>query len=109
MDEVMGRVLGARAEGEHWDQLAQWVNDDPEPQHVRPVAQPGPEFIQLEVGQLQPLEPAVMQPLCSPARVTQRLIVSSVWPNTRLAAATLSPSASAASTSPMRCEAVFRW
>ena len=50
-----------RAEVEHWEQLAQWVNDDPEPQHARPVAQPGPQFIELEVGEAQLLQPVVMQ------------------------------------------------
>jgi len=61
MDEVMGRVLGADAEVEHRDQLAQWVNDDLEPPHVCPVAQPGPQFIELEVGEMQLLQPPVMQ------------------------------------------------
>ena len=61
MDHVMGSILSARTEVEHRDQLAERVNDDPEPQHVGAVTQPRAEFIQLEVGQVQLLQPAVMQ------------------------------------------------
>jgi hypothetical protein len=57
----MGGVLRPRAEMEHRDDLPQLLDRQPEPQRVGPTAQPRPQFVELDVGEVKVAEEAVMQ------------------------------------------------
>jgi len=51
----MGGGLGSRAQVQHHHDFGQRIESQPEPQHMRPGAKPGPQFVQLEVREVQPL------------------------------------------------------
>ena len=59
----MRHVLRAGAELKHRKNLRQGINGQPEPQHLFATAQPGAQFVQLEVGDLQGVESALVQGL----------------------------------------------
>jgi hypothetical protein len=107
--EVVDRILGARPQPQYRDNLADRIDGHPQPQHVRPVPQPRAQFVQLHMRQVQAfLKRSCSVALCSPARVSQEVMLAWRWPNTRAAAETSSPSASALSTSARCWDAVLR-
>jgi len=57
-------VLRARTQKEHRKNLGAGVDGQPEPEHVCGAAQPGAEFIQLHVWELEVAEAVLMQGLC---------------------------------------------
>jgi hypothetical protein len=59
----MGHVLGAGAYLEDGQNLGAGINRQPEPEHVLRAAQPGSQFIQLEVWELQMAEGPLVQRL----------------------------------------------
>jgi len=63
MNDAMGHVLGARTELEHGKNFRTGVDDQPQPQHLRMAAEPGSQFIQLEIGKLEMTENVVVQGL----------------------------------------------
>ena len=63
MDEYMRRMLRAEAELNHRKNLRQRINGQPEPQHVLATPQPGSQFVQLEMWDLQGVEAALVQGL----------------------------------------------
>ncbi len=60
----MGHVLGAGTQLEHRQKLGAGINGQPEPLHLCLAAQPGAEFVQLDVWQMQMAEGPLMQGLC---------------------------------------------
>ena len=63
MDDAMGQVLYSGTQMEGGKNLAAGINRQPEPDHVLRAAQPGSQFIQLEVWELQKAEgPLVQRP-----------------------------------------------
>jgi hypothetical protein len=50
VDELMGELLGARAEGEGWDQFGVGVRDDPEPFGFGRAIEFQTNFIELNVS-----------------------------------------------------------
>ena len=85
----------------------------PAPHTCDPVPKMGSEgvaeFIELQMRQVQVLLTRSWSVvLCAPARVSQLVMVACRWPNTRTAADTSRPSASAVNTSPTRWDAVLR-
>jgi hypothetical protein len=63
MYDVMGYVLGARTELEHRNHLGERIDDEPEPEDLLGVAQPGAQFVQLQVQEVQMTEEAFVQGL----------------------------------------------
>jgi hypothetical protein len=60
VDEQMGHVLCSGAELKHRKNLRQGINGQPEPEHLLIAAQPGAQFIQLEVWELEIAEEALV-------------------------------------------------
>jgi len=56
----MGHVLCSGAELKHRKNLRQGINGQPEPEHLLIAAQPGAQFIQLEVRELEMAEEALV-------------------------------------------------
>jgi hypothetical protein len=100
MDDQMRRMLCAGAEMEHRKYLRERINGQPEPDHLCGAAQPGAQFVQLEMWEPEVAEGALMQGLCVQGlRESERLvIVAADSPATRSAAEGSSPSASTVST-----------
>ena len=63
MDDVMGHVLCSGTELKHRKNLREGINGQPEPEHLCGAAQPGAQFIQLQVREVQMAEEALMQDL----------------------------------------------
>jgi hypothetical protein len=61
VDHGMGGSLGSRAQVQHRDDLGQRIEGQPEPQGVRPIAEPTPQFVKLELREMEPSEEAVVQ------------------------------------------------
>jgi hypothetical protein len=110
VDEQMGHVLCWRTELKHGKNLGARINGQPEPQHLCGVAQPGAQFVQLHVWELEVAESVLVQGLSVfESRGTERLvIVACRKPKTRSAAEASSPSASADNTTATCWEGVFR-
>ena len=71
MDDPMCHVLCAGTEMEHGKNLRAGIDGQPEPEHVLRAAQPGSQFIQLEVREVQMGEEAHMQGVCMLASTRQ--------------------------------------
>jgi hypothetical protein len=61
LDEPMGHLLRAGAELKHRKNLGEGI--DRQPEHLCSAAQPRAEFVQLQVGNLQISEAALMEDL----------------------------------------------
>jgi hypothetical protein len=59
----MGHSLCAGAELKHRQNLRTGINGQPQPEHLCGAAQPGTQFVQLEVGDLQGVEAVLVQGL----------------------------------------------
>ena len=60
----MCHVLGAGTQMEHGKNLRAGIDGQPEPEHLCGAAQPGSQFVQLEVRELEMAEGALVQGLC---------------------------------------------
>ncbi len=70
VDEPMGHVLGAGTQLEHRQNLRARIESQPQPEHLTGAAQPGTNFIQLQVREMQMAEEALMQGLRVRARAS---------------------------------------
>jgi hypothetical protein len=60
----MCHVLCPGTQLEDGKNLRAGVDDQPEPQHVLRAAQPGPQFVQLQVRKVEVAEAVLVQGLC---------------------------------------------
>jgi len=63
VDDSMRRVLRAGSQLEYGNNLREGVDCQPEPEHLSGAAQPGSQFVQLEVRDLEEAKEALMQSL----------------------------------------------
>jgi hypothetical protein len=68
----MSHVLGAGTELKHRQHLGARVDRHPQPEHVLRAAQPGSQFLQWEVREVQMGEEAHVQGACVRARTRQK-------------------------------------
>jgi hypothetical protein len=68
----VGHMLGARTQTEHRNNLRAGIHGQPEPQHLCGVAQPGAEFVQLEVREPEMTEGALMEDLSMPTCTSEK-------------------------------------
>jgi hypothetical protein len=64
MDEAMGHVLCSGTQMQDRKNLRAGVDGEPQPEHVLRAAQPGSQFIQLEMWELQMAEGPLVQGQC---------------------------------------------
>jgi hypothetical protein len=72
MDNPLCHVLCAGTEMEHRYKLRARIDGQPQPQHVLRAAQPGSQFIQLEMWEPEMAEEAFVQGLCVPTSASQK-------------------------------------
>jgi hypothetical protein len=60
----MRHVLGSRTELKHRKKLGARIDGEPEPHHLLVAPEPGAQFIQLEMRELEMAEEALVQGLC---------------------------------------------
>ena len=60
MDEHVCSILCAGTQMEHGQNLGERIDGQPQPEHLCGAAQPGAQFVQLEVGDLEVVETALM-------------------------------------------------
>jgi len=53
VDQAMSQVLGAGTKPKHRQNLGARIDGQPEPQHLRMAAQPGSDFVQLQMRNVQ--------------------------------------------------------
>jgi hypothetical protein len=63
VDESMGHGLCAGAELKHRKNLGEGIDGQPEPQHLCGVAQPGAQFVQLDIRKLELTEKVLVEAL----------------------------------------------
>ena len=71
VDEQVGHMLRARTQLEHGKKLGARVDGQPQPEHLFGTAQPGSEFVQLQVREVQMAEEALVQRLSVLASASQ--------------------------------------
>ena len=59
----MGHGMCAGAELKHRKQLGEGIDGQPEPQHLCGVAQPGAQFVQLDIPKLEMTEKVLVEAL----------------------------------------------
>ena len=64
MDDPMGQVLGAGTQSEHGKNLRARIAGQPEPEDRCGTAQPGAQFIPLQVWKVQMATDAFVQGVC---------------------------------------------
>jgi hypothetical protein len=67
MDDAMGHMLCTGTQMEHRKKLGAGIDDQPKPEHVLRAAQPGSQFIQLEVREPKMAAEALVQGVRVPA------------------------------------------
>jgi hypothetical protein len=68
----MRPVLGSRTELQHRKKLGARIDGEPEPHHLLVAAEPGSQFIQLEMRELEMAEEALVQGLCMFPRASEK-------------------------------------
>jgi hypothetical protein len=63
-NDQVRRVVRAGAEIQHGQKLGARIAGQPQPQHLWSAAQPGAQFVQLEVWEPEMAEAALVQGLC---------------------------------------------
>jgi hypothetical protein len=63
VDNRMSHVLGAGTELKHRNQLGEGIDGQPQPEDLCGATQPGSQFVQLEVREVQMAEEALVQGL----------------------------------------------
>jgi hypothetical protein len=66
VDEQVRRMLCAGTQREYGQNLGERIDDQPQPEHLRGAAEPGSNFVQLQVRDVQVAEAALVQGLCVP-------------------------------------------
>ena len=61
MDHPMSHVLGAGTQLEHRQNLGAGIDGQPEPEHLRSAAQPGAQFVQLQMREMEMAEEVLVQ------------------------------------------------
>jgi hypothetical protein len=61
VDQGMRSALGPGSQMEHRDELADGVDRQPQPEDMRPATQAGAQLVQLDMGEGEVLQGAVMQ------------------------------------------------
>ena len=64
VDEQVRSMLGPWTQMEHRNKLGTRIDGQPEPQHLFSAAQPGAQFVQLQMRDMQGAEAALVQGLC---------------------------------------------
>ena len=64
MDDLMCHVLCAGTQMEHGKNFCARVDGQPQPEHLFGAAEPGAQFVQLEVWEVEMAEGALVQGLC---------------------------------------------
>jgi hypothetical protein len=72
MENRMCHILRAGTQMEDGKDLGEGIDGQPEPQHLLRAAEPGAQFIQLEVRELKMAEGALVQGLSVRARASQK-------------------------------------
>ncbi len=103
MNDGVRHVLCAGTQMEDGNKLREGVDGQPQPEHLLVAAQPGAQFIQLQVREPEMAEGALVQALCVlESRESERLVmVACREPKTRRASDGSSPQARADSTIPI--------
>ena len=57
-------MLGARTQLEHGENLGARIDGQPQPEHLSGATQPGAQFIQLQMRELEMAKEAFVQGLC---------------------------------------------
>src|SRR5215469_14497592 len=63
----MGHVLGARTELKHRKNLGERIDGQPQPEHLGGTTEPGSNFVQLQVREVQVAKEVLMEDLSVPA------------------------------------------
>ena len=64
VDELMRHILRSGTELKHRKNLGERIDGEPEPKHLLGVAQPGAQFVQLQMRDQEMTEEALVQDLC---------------------------------------------
>ena len=72
MNDPMGHILRTGTQLEHGKNLRARINGEPKPKHVFIAAQPGAQFVQLQVREVEKAEGAFVQELRVRARASQK-------------------------------------
>jgi hypothetical protein len=73
----MGHMLCARTQLKHRNNLGEGIDRQPEPENLVGTAEPGAQFVQLQMRQPEGAERALVQTFSvPPARVSQEIIVA---------------------------------
>ena len=75
MDNSMRHVLRAGTEIEHGKKLRKGIDGQPQPQHLLIAAQPGAQFVQLEMRELEMAGEALVQGLRVLASTGQQMVI----------------------------------
>ena len=67
VDEQVRRMLCARTQMQHGHKLGARIDSQPQPEHLCGAAEPGSNFVQLQVREVQVAEAALMEDLSVPA------------------------------------------
>jgi hypothetical protein len=67
VNDTMRRVLRTRTQLKHRDDLGEGIDGQPQPEDLGGAAQPGSQFVQLQVRKVQVAEAALMEKLSVPA------------------------------------------
>jgi hypothetical protein len=65
-------MLGARTKLEHGKQLGARIDHQPQPEHLPGATQPGAQFIQLQMRELEMAKEAFVQGLCMVPSASQK-------------------------------------
>ena len=71
VDEQVRRMLGAGTQMQHGQKLGARIDGQPQPKHLSGTAQPGAQFIQLQMREVQMEEEALVQGVCVLASASQ--------------------------------------
>jgi hypothetical protein len=71
VDDHVRHILGAWTQLEHRNNLCEGIDSQPEPEHLCVAAQPGAQFVQLEMWKLEIAERTLVQGLSMLASASQ--------------------------------------
>jgi hypothetical protein len=57
----MGEILRTCPELQYWYDFGEWIDRDPEPEHMSPATQPCAQFVELDMREVQVAEDTVVQ------------------------------------------------
>jgi hypothetical protein len=71
VDKHMHHVWRKRTEMKHWNNFGEGIDGQPEPENLCGAAQPGSQFVQLQVRKVQVAEAALMEDFSVPASASE--------------------------------------